>query len=753
MQPNLVHPINIELVTSIMKIALPILALWLACAGLSHAQNNNPNQESHQIRIQRTSSPIILDGKLEEEVWRKADVATDFWQKQPRDDIKAGLRTEMRVTYDDQFLYVAATCFDSTNHVVATLKRDIGFWDGDAVAVVLDPLNEATTGFMFGASPYGVQTEVLLGGGSGPENYSREWDNRWYVEVQRYLDRWTVEMAIPFKTLRYEAGKTSWGINFTRNDKKNNRLDTWAPVPRQFWVIDLGYTGKMIWDEAPKKLTSNIAAIPYVNVQQNKDFEAGEPANNSLAAGMDAKIALTPALNLDLTINPDFSQVEVDQQVTNLTRFSIFLPERRTFFLENSDIFTNFGNPLLRPFFSRRIGLDEGGRAVPIDFGARLTGNITGSTRIGLLNAQTRATTDQLAQNYTALSFNQRVFQRSTLKGTFTNRQSFDEGEQVKGDYGRNAGLEFEYQSLDGAWQGWGTYHQAFKPEFQDEQNFWTVGGSYTGSVFSTTVDWVNVGTNYTADVGFVNRLENYDAIRDTSVRLGYRLLFFPVEWTFVPKNSQILNQHSFGIENVLTLDNTYHFVERSHELEYQFEFKNSSEFSVSANFNETDLRFPFSFTDGVPLAAGRYVYNDFGVEYSSDERKFFQYGGILSSGTFYSGNITRLGAFALYRAQPWGNFSLEVEYNRLRFPDEFGEEEIWAFSPRIEINFHRNLFWTTFLQYNTQADNFNINSRLQWRFAPMSDLFIVYTENYAVEFFGPKNRAMVLKVNYWLVL
>lgn len=736
-----------------MKIALPILALSLACAGLVHAQNNNPNQESHQIRIKRASSAITLDGKLEEAVWKEAEVATDFMQKQPRDDIKAGLRTEMRVTYDDQFLYVAATCFDSTNHVVATLKRDIGFWDGDAVAVVLDPLNEATTGFMFGASPYGVQTEVLLGGGSGPENYSREWDNRWYVEVQRYLDRWTVEMAIPFKTLRYEAGKTSWGINFTRNDKKNNRLDTWAPVPRQFWVIDLGYTGKMIWDAAPKKLTSNIAAIPYVNVSQNKDFEAGEPANNSLAAGMDAKIALTSSLNLDLTINPDFSQVEVDQQVTNLTRFSIFLPERRTFFLENSDIFTNFGNPLIRPFFSRRIGLDEGGRAVPIDFGARLTGNITGSTRIGLLNAQTRATTDQLAQNYTALSFNQRVFQRSTLKGTFTNRQSFDEGAQVKGDYGRNAGLEFEYQSLDGAWQGWGTYHQAFKPEFQDEQQFWTVGGSYTGAVFSSTLDWVNVGTNYSADVGFVNRLENYDAIRDTSVRLGYRLLFFPLQWTFVPKNSPVLNQHSFSIENVLTLDKTYHFVERNHELEYQFEFKNSSSLSIAANFNETDLRFPFSFTDGVPLAAGRYVYSDVGLEYSSDERKFFQYGGILSSGTFYSGNITRLGAFVLYRTQPWGNFSLEVEYNRLRFPDEFGEEEIWAFSPRIEINFHRNLFWTTFLQYNTQADNFNINSRLQWRFAPMSDLFVVYTENYAVEFFGPKNRAMVLKLNYWLVL
>lgn len=736
-----------------MKIALPIVLALLCCFGRSYGQNNNPNQESHEMRIKRAAGPIRLDGVIDEADWAAADVATDFWQKQPRDDIRAGLRTEMRVTYDDQFLYVAATCFDSTNHVIATLKRDIGFWDGDAVAVVLDPLNEATTGFMFGASPYGVQTEVLLGGGSGSENYSSEWDNRWFVEAKRYQDHWTVEMAIPFKTLRYEAGKSSWGINFFRNDMKNNRLDTWAPIPRQFWVIDLGYTGKLLWDEAPKKVNGNISVIPYVNTSQTKGFGAEEAADYNFAAGMDAKIALTPALNLDLTINPDFSQVEVDQQVTNLTRFSIFLPERRTFFLENSDIFTNYGNPLVRPFFSRRIGLDEDGRAVPIDFGARLTGNITGSTRIGLLNAQTRATADQLAQNYTAFSFNQRLFKRSTLKGTFTNRQSFEEGKLLNDDYGRNAGLEFQYQSQDGAWQGWGTYHQAFTPQTYDDQQFYTVGGSYTGGVFSATLDWVKVGTNYSAEVGFVNRLENYDAIRDTSIRLGYRLLYLPLEWTFVPKNSKVLNQHSFSIENVLTLDKAYHFVERNHELQYQFEFKNSSNFSVFANLNETDLRFPFSFTDGVPLAAGRYVYNDIGLEYSSDERKLFQFGTVLATGTFYSGEISRIGAYALYRRQPWGNFSVEVEYNRLRFPDEHGEEEIWAISPRIEINFHRNLFWTTFLQYNTQADNFNINSRLQWRFAPMSDLFIVYTENYAVEFFGPKNRDMVLKLNYWLVL
>ena len=393
-----------------MKSALLLLLSTLFLLPSFSQTDERENQQNYSIHIKASPSTIILDGILEEEAWQTAELATDFWQKQPRDDVKAGLRTEMKLTYDDNFLYVGAVCFDSINHVISTLKRDVGFWDGDAVGVTLDPLNEATTGFMFGTNPYGVQTEVLLGGGSGEENYNSQWDNRWYVETQRYDDKWTVEMAIPFKTLRFESGKTVWGINFHRNDKKNNRLDAWARVPIQFWVIDLGYTGRLIWDHAPEKSKGNISIIPYINGSSLQDFEAGEEADNSLNVGLDAKVALSSSLNLDLTVNPDFSQVEVDQQITNLTRFNIFLPERRTFFLENSDIFTKVGFPVIQPFFSRRIGLDEDGRTVPIAFGARLTGNVTGTSRIGVMNVQTRETDDLAAQNYTAASFTQKAF-------------------------------------------------------------------------------------------------------------------------------------------------------------------------------------------------------------------------------------------------------------------------------------------------------------------------------------------------------
>jgi len=730
------------------------LLLLLTMTIFAYGQTDNrENQQKYAVKIKRATGPIHLDGRLREADWETADVASDFWQKNPRDDVKAGLRTEMRLTYDNEFLYVSAVCFDSTNHIVTTLKRDIGFWEGDGVGVILDPLNEATAGFMFCANPYGVQTDVALGGGTGPEHYGGEWDNRWFVETTISPDRWTVEMAIPFKTLRYETGRSTWGINFLRNDKKNNRQDVWAQVPRQFWFIDLGYAGQLQWDASPKKVNGNISLIPYVNTNLFKDFDENTPTDYNFDVGLDAKIALTSSLNLDLTVNPDFSQVEVDQQVTNLTRFSIFLPERRTFFLENSDIFSNFGVPIAKPFFSRRIGLDANGQSVPIAYGARVSGNITSSTRIGLMNVQTKSSDDQLAQNYSTAVVNQRVFGRSLIKGLFINRQSFEDGDLSKNDYNRNASLEFNYQNTDGTWQGWAGYHHSFKKDVKDDNTFTNLGGAYASRNFSALADWVSVGTNYFADVGFVNRVENYDALRDTTIRLGYNLFYLPIDYRFVPEDAKVINRFSAGLETVLTYDPSFDFIERTHFLNTGVEFKNSSEFSIGFQNNETDLRFPFSFTDGEPLPAGRYQHNRVGFEYDSDERKLFQFGLEVNTGGFYNGNLHSASAEFAYRTQPWGNFGFEVEYNRLEFPEAYGDATIWAFSPRIEISFNRNLFLTTFLQYNTQADNFNVNTRFQWRFAPMSDVFLVYTDNYAVNMFGPKNRALVLKVNYWLVL
>lgn len=735
----------------ICRLFITCFLLPLAFASLS-AQREMPNKATYQLRIQKATSSIHLDGKLDEADWQKAAVADEFWEKDPRDGVKAVTKTTAQLTYDDDYLYVGITYYDdNAGHIVQSLKRDNGFWGNDGLAVILDPFNEATNGFMFGVNSQGVQLDALLAGGSGEDNWNDDWDNIWKAETKIYDGYWVAEMAIPFKSIRYESTKMAWGINFLRNDAKRNQTHVWTPIPRQFWGIDLGYAGQLLWDAAPPVAKSNVALIPYVSL--NSQVLQGPPTvlTNNLSAGLDAKVALGPALNLDLTINPDFSQVEVDVQQTNLTRFSLFFPERRTFFLENSNLFANFGIPPARPFFSRRIGLDTKGNPVPILLGARLTGNLTDNTRIGLLNVQTRANQNQVGQNYATLAVSQRVFQRSTLQGMLTNRQAFTDNKWDHQDYNRNADLEFNYQSPSGTLSAWSGYHHSFRQGSPDKSAFWNTGMAYTGANVNGLLDFVTVEENYFADVGFVNRIENYDAARDTIIRKGYRILYAPLNFTLLPSMDWLQN-FNIALENTLFLNDNFSLNERNSTLAVRAVRPNSSALSLGAGNYEIRLPFAFAFTDGEPLPAGAYTYSDFFVRYASDRRKTISYVFRGEKGGFYNGQRTAATASLRYRRQPWGDFSLNLEYNQLLFPDNYGQQDLWLVGSRLEANFSKNLFWTTFLQYNTQADNFNINSRLQWQFRPLSWLFLVYSDNYAVANWGPKNKSLVLKLSYWLV-
>ena len=336
-------------------------------------------------------------------------------------------------------------------------------------------MNQASNGFSFSLNPEGVQSESLVGGQIGrrdngsPNNVNPAWDNKWFAEVQTYPDRWTIEIAIPFKSLRFKAETKVWGINFVRGEPKTNSFHTWTPVPVQFYGIDLGYTGALVWDQAPQKVRNNISLIPYALGSVSRDFENNEPNDFDGSVGTDAKVAITSSLNLDITVNPDFSQVEVDRQVTNLTRFNVRFPERRLFFLENDDIFSNFGIPPMRPFFSRRIGLDEGANPIPILYGLRLSGNLNDEWRIGLMNLQTRPSAEVNAHNYSALAFHRRIWSRSVFKGYLHNTMGMNEEGLVQQDFNRNAGLEFDYLSSDGKWQALSGIGYSFQPEGNDK--------------------------------------------------------------------------------------------------------------------------------------------------------------------------------------------------------------------------------------------------------------------------------------------
>ena len=298
--------------------------------------------------------------------------------------------------YDDANLYIAAKCYsEGSNYIVPSLKRDYRAGGSDNITFLIDPFGDRTNAFVFGINPYGVLREALIanGGSQIRRDWDDSWDAKWRGKAQIYDGYWVGELAIPLKSIRFQEGSQNWRFNSYRFDTQGNENSSWVRIPQNQWIINLAFMGNMIWEEPLKKQRTSISVIPYLAGSSIQDFEEGQTKPDfDWNVGGDAKVSITSGLNLDLTFNPDFSQVEVDRQVTNLSRFEIFFPERRQFFLENADLFQDFGHPFLaRPFFSRRIGIARDTATGvhlqnPIQYGARLSGRLDRDTRIGLLN-------------------------------------------------------------------------------------------------------------------------------------------------------------------------------------------------------------------------------------------------------------------------------------------------------------------------------------------------------------------------------
>lgn len=737
---------------------LTSIILLLSVAFSTYPQDSN--QDTHQYSITRTDKTINVDGVLADEEWSSFPVTDKFFYSFPVENevVEDAYQTEVKMTYDDRYIYVAAKCYvRSEEIVIPTLKRDNGqFWSGDIFLVAFDPINERTNGYGFGTNAAGVQLDTQFDGntgtrGGGGGSFNIAWDAKWIVNSKRYAEYWTTEIAIPFRSLKF-GSKKEWGINFVRGVNAINAWTTWAPVPIQFTSLDLGYTGVLAWDVPPTAAKNNIAVIPYALGSGLKDHEEGTPIDYDQKAGVDAKIAVSSNLTLDLTYNPDFSQVDVDQQVTNLTASPIRFPERRLFFLENTDIFSVFGIPPMRPFFSRRIGLDNDNQPIPIEFGGRLSGNINKDLRLGFMSLQTGKTDDFLGQNYSSLALSQRIFGRTLVRGYFHNRQAFEDGEIVNSDFNRTTGAEFDYRSINGNFRANAGYGTTLTDSLKNENNFYQGIISYDSRNIAFYTNVASIGDNYIPDMGFFHLNQQRDSELDTSFRVGYVHWFTRAAYIHYPSNERIVNQR-------LQLNTIYDWTQSGEKfvarktLSYIARFLNTSEFQVSWSHEEGRLLFPLSFTDNDALPARDYTWTYANIRYQSDRRKnfFYQIGG--QYGGFYNGDRIEVSGQLNYRVQPWGNFSLRFVQNELTFPEQYGSESLTLLGPTVDINFSRNLYWTTFLQYNTQTDNFNINSRIQWQFQPLSNLFIVYTDNYAIEQWGPKNRGLVVKLNYWLNL
>ncbi|MBL7798890.1 MAG: carbohydrate binding family 9 domain-containing protein [Saprospiraceae bacterium] len=738
------------------------------------ARNEVPGKSPEGLRIQKADTPVQVDGLLDEAAWRNAQTAVDFSKNFPVDTGLAEARTEVLLSFDERNLYIAVVCWqDRADYTVPSLKRDFPNGTSDGVNILLSPSRDGLNGFFFSLNPLNVQREALVDNGT---TLSFEWDNRWTSAVANYDDRWVAEVAIPFKTLRYTVapGENIWSANFVRVRLKGWEVSTWRPVPRQYAANNLAFCHELRWDSPPPKPGASISLIPYANTRYDQDYRrdptslevTGRPDRTKINLGGDAKIGITPSLNLDLTFNPDFSQVEVDRQVANLSRFELFFPERRQFFLENRDLFAMFGFPSTRPFFSRRIGLARNPvsgltETVPIQAGARLSGKLNDDWRIGLLNMQTaRVNWDSAnvlpAANFTVATVQRKVFQRSAISAIVVNKENFtgslsDEQRAGTQPWNRVAGLEYNLYSADNRWEGEWYYHRSFSPDPRKRGQTLANFLGYFDRNFNARMGYVLVDSFYNAEAGFVPRV-------------GYQSFFPGVGLNFYPEKGAI-NSWSVGLEGDMTYSLKFKETDRDLAAYVTVNLKNQTYLNavlinsytyLFEDFDPTNL-----YREGTqPLPGGRgYQYNTIRLRFTSSSTYNLQGRVDTRFGQFFNGEAQYVEGELSYRLQPVGTFALSYSYNRIRLPEPYASADFWILGPRAELSFSRSLFVSAFLQWNTQANNFNINTRLQWRFAPVSDLFLVYTDNSfaeavpntAARFLSPKNRALVLKVVYWL--
>jgi hypothetical protein len=709
--------------------------------------NSQRSFTNRLISVHKTTSTIIINGDLNEDTWRTSAVADSFINKWPTDTGKAKLQTEVKIVYDDKFIYFGIKA-NITNKalVIQSLKRDVNPYYSDGVSVVIDPSSKSTSGFTFGVNAAGAQMEGI----TEVNNASFDWDTKWYSATKMAEGYWIAELAIPFKSIRFPKGQRQWAINFIRNDMTNNCFSTWNQVPIQFFGANLNCLGKIFFADDVPQVKSNNAIIPYVSVKADEEKKI---FSSSVNAGFDAKVALNSSLNLDATFNPDFSQVDVDRQIINLDRFNILLPERRTFFLENSDLFATMGLPnVASPFVSRRIGLTDDGRVMPIVGGLRLTGNLNPALRIGVMNIQSAAKYGHPSQNYTVAAFDQKIFKSSNLRGMLTNRQQIaGNPKQIKGaNFNRVAGIEFSFLSNNTKFSGRAGYYYSFNPGNLKSSGFGIANVGYTDNRFNITAGWSQINSNFIADVGFTPRLYNYDAVKDTVIRIGYNSYSTGFDYLFYPASKKTINSIDFSIktDNYYTTGNQ--FVEFKGTTGLNFLFANRREAGVSWTQNTVNLPFQTTlFAETGSLQKSKYTFGFLQLKYLSNFLQPSSWGLTFEHGGYYNGIRTSYTGSLKYRSQPWANFGADIIYNSIILNNKNIHPVI--IGPTIEFAFLNNLFWTTYLQYNTQIKNFNINSRFQWRFKPMSDVYLVYTDNYLTDGFLHKSRNLVFKISYWL--
>jgi hypothetical protein len=734
--------------------AASLLAATLALAPTMVPDHSGASHEfgrgSMPAQAVRVDAPPRIDGRLDDEAWREAAPLTDFIQRIPRDGDPASEPTEVRILYDDEAIYVGIWLWDSDPRgiVEGPAIRDSRLDDSDAVILIFDTFRDRQNGFVFGTNPAGIEYDGQVtdegrgGGGMGRGGraqggagggFNLNWDGSWDVATSRDDRGWYAEFRIPFSTLRYADGpEPTWGFNVMRRIRRFNEESYWAPIPRQYNLHRVSMAGELRGLEVPARRQATLT--PYVLQSADRDYRAGAGFEYPSEVGADAKVQLTQGLTLDLTFNTDFAQVEVDDQQVNLSRFSLFFPEKRPFFLENSGAF-RVGTGGAELFFSRRIGI-EGDVPVPIRGGGRLSGR-AGGFNVGLLHIQTG-----LDDPVEAGLADGNAFSVARVARELPNRSQFGgfvaerRGRGLDEDWNRTYAVDGQVGLGDAlTLSSFAGVTDSPDPDRQGRNHVVHVSGLYTSRELRVMGSYREMGEDFSPEVGFVSR-------RDYRMGSGFVMYYLRPD---SPGWLREVRPH--------VMYNTYRSLETGFEqsarihLDSHFEFSSGAHFEPAFNWVREGLEAPFEIVDGVVIGPGTYDGWEAAWRFNTNQSAPFSVAGSLNAGHFLSGSRINPSGTVTYRHGSSATLALSVDHNRVKLAE--GAFDVTVGGLRAGYFFTPRIYLQSLVQYADQLDTFSANVRFGWLNTAGTGLFIVYNDQRGVNALqGPLHRTLVVKYN-----
>ncbi|NND35337.1 MAG: carbohydrate binding family 9 domain-containing protein [Saprospiraceae bacterium] len=697
-----------------------------------------------QHRANKITVAPTIDGNIyNDPVWKGIIPITGFVQIQPQAGLPSSEKTEVRIAYTSQTLYVGVMCFDSAPErlVVSDARRDASLENTDAFLMILDTYKDGQNGFVFGTNALGVEYDAQVDNeGQGNFNLNRQqggtiggfnlnWDASWNVKAQVTEDGWAAEFAIPFSTIRYRSGENqTWGLNFRRNIRKNNEIAYWSPIPINFDLYRLSLAGTLTGLDL--KSPGNLKLVPYVLGQTVKNYQPETKTDLRGDAGVDLKYSITPSLTLDLTYNTDFAQVEVDDQQVNLDRFNLFFPEKRPFFLENAGQFSVGSPGEVDLFFSRRIGIGTGGQLVPITGGVRLSGKMN-NTNIGLLSMFTNevdaAGIDP--NNFTVARINHEFSaKRSAIGGLFVNRLGMGEQDD---DYNRTFAIDGKL-GLGQKARLSGFLAKTNTPGITARDHSFKFQSNYDWDGWSLSAAYTEVGEGFNPEVGFLVR----QAFRKPEFRVLY-------QWRMNGKFGLLELRPHVTYRSYWTFEG---FQETKFlHIDNHWEWQSGLEIHTGINLTTEGVLVPFEISKGIIVPSGTYEHSEAQIVFMTNESKNISMSTRHVLGGFFGGERYANSATVKLRLGDRFNSEFIISHNDIRLPE--GDFIAKLFGSRLSYSFTPRIFTQGLIQYNSVADIWSTNLRFGWLQQANSGLFLVYNE--LRDAAGINHRTFTIKYSY----